>query len=244
MKVKEREFKAFLELLVTVYRHVIVLLRQQRESARTNSRATGAEISLHTSSDQSSGEDHDNGRDIGASNEVDGHDAGQITIETAEIPALIDEMSRRSAAARDDMQRYVAEVQKDEEKYRELGDRFLNSTGDASDITLVDALFGLIPTLLDRVDASDMVKDQNICESGVTSGEGSQVSVFRASDTWPPTVLPATLNANTRESSLSFQNNVRPFWTEGRWQVAIWNPDGARVLVDPWGFDGSKDLHV
>lgn len=229
---------------MTVYRRVIMLLRQQREDARTNSRATGAEISLHTSCDQSRGEGHDSGRDIDGSNEVDGYDAGQINIEAARIPILIGGMSQRLAVARDDIQRYVVEVQKDEEKYRELGGRLLRLTSDASDVTLVDALFGLIPTLLDRVDASNMVKDQNIHESGVTSGEGSQVSIFQAADTWPPTVLPATLNANTRESSLSFRNKVRPFWTEGRWQVAIWNPDGARMLVDPWGLDGSRDLHV
>jgi hypothetical protein len=240
LKVKEREFKAFLELLMRAYSRVIMLLRQQREDAKTISRAIGAEIWLHTSS----GEDHDNGRDVVESREVDGHDAGQIAIKTARIPALIGEMSQRLAVARDDMERYVAEVQKDEEKYQELGDRLLHSTNDASDVTLVDALFGLIPTLLDRVDASNMVEDQNKYESGATSGEGSRVSIFHAADTWPPTALPATLNANTCDSSLSFRNNVRPFWTEGRWQVAIWNPDGARVLVDPWGLDGSRDLHV
>ena len=227
-----------------VYSRVIMLLRQQREGAKTNSRPTSAEILLHTSCDQSSGEDHDNGRDVVESKEVDGHDAGPIAIETTRVPALIGEMSQRLAAARDDMQRYVAEVQKDEEKYRELGDRLLHSTNDASDVTLVDALFGLIPTLLDRVDASNMVEDQNIYKSGAKSGEGSRVSIFHAADTWPPTAPPATFNANTRESSLSFRNNVRPFWSEGRWHVAIWNPEGARVLIDPWGLDGSRDLHV
>lgn len=227
-----------------VYSRVIMLLRQQREGLRTNSKVTGAEISLHTSCDQSSGEGHDNGRDVDECKEVDDHDAGSIAIETARIPALIGEMSQRLAAARYDMQRYVAEVQKDEEKYRELGGRLLRLTSGASDVTLIDALFGLIPILLDRVDACNVVKDQNIHESGITSGEGSKVSVFRAANTWPPKMLSVTSNANIRESSLSLRSNVRPFWNDGRWQVAIWKPDGERVLVDPWGLDGSRDLHV
>lgn len=227
-----------------VYPRVIMLLRQRREGARTNSIDTGAEILLHTSCDQSSGKGHDNGCDVDGSNEVDGHDADQVTIETARIPALISEISQRLAVARDDMQRYVVEVQKDEEKYRELGGRLLRSMNDASDVTSVDALFGLIPILLDRVDASNTVQDQNICESEVMSGEGLKTSVFRAATTWPPTMLPATSEVNTRGSSLSFRSSVRPFWTDGRWQVAIWKPDGARVLVDPWGLDGSRDLHV
>ncbi|KAM0703063.1 hypothetical protein Q7P35_009837 [Cladosporium inversicolor] len=239
---KEHEFEAFLELLIKVYPYIIMLLRQRREGARTNPTDTGAEILLHTSCDQSHGEHHDDGYDVDESNEDDGHDADQVAIETARIPALISEMSQRLAVARDDMQRYVAEVQKDEEKYRELGDRLLRPTSDASD-TLVDALFGLIPILLDCVDASDTIKDQDIHESEVMSGEGSKTSVFRAATTWPPTVLPVMSNANTRESSLSFRNSVRPFWADGRWQVAIWKPDGLRVLVDPWGLDGSRDLH-
>ena len=227
-----------------VYTRVIMLLRQRRECARTKSRDIGAEILLHTSCDQNSGEDLDNGCDIDERNGDDGHDADKAAIQTARIPALISELSQRLAVSRDDMQRYVAEVQKDEEKYRELGGRLFRSKSDASDVTLVDALFGLIPILLDRINASNMVKDQNIYESEITSGQGSKVSVFQAATTWPPTVLPVMSTANTRESSLSFRSSVRPFWTDGRWQVAIWKANGARVVVDPWGLDESKDLHV
>ena len=221
-----------------------MLLRQRLQGARLNPTDTGAEISLHTSCDQSSGEDHDNGCDVGESKEDDIHYADKAGTEAARIPALISEMSQRLTVARDEMQRYVSEVQKDEEKYRELGGRLLRSTSDASDVTLVDALFGLIPILLDRVDASNTVDDQSIYESEVMSGEGLKASVFRAATTWPPTMLPVTLNSNTRGSCLSVRSSVRPFWTEGRWQVAIWQPDGGRVLVDPWGLHGSRDLHV
>lgn len=221
-----------------------MLLRQRREGAKSNPTNTGAEISLHTSCDRSSGKDHDNGCGVSESNEDDIHDANQAAIETDRIPALISEMSQRMAVATDEMQKYLSEVQKDEEKYRELGGRLLRSMSNAKEVALVDALFGLIPILLDRVDASNTLEDQNIYESEIMSGEGFKTSVFRAATTWPPTMLPVTLNSKTRGSNLSFRSSVRPFWTEGRWQVAIWQPNGGRVLVDPWGLDDSRDLHV
>lgn len=244
LKAKEREFKAFLDLLIKVYPHVIMLLRQRRESMRTTSTDTSVEDSLRTSCDDRSGKHHDDDCNGDDRNNDNGHDAGRVSIEIAKLPALVNAISQRLSVARGDIQRYVAEVQNDEEIYRELGNRLFRATNDVSDITLVNALFGLIPLLLDRINSSNIVEDQGRHRSGLVLGGSRKASVFAAATTWPPTVPPMVLDANLCESGLGLRSSILPFWNGGRWQVAVCQPEGARVLIDPWGLDESRDLHV
>lgn len=241
---KKREFKAFLDLLIKAYPHIILLLRHQREDKRTipKNRSTGD--LLRASCDSSDGECHDeeDNRDDRDNDNV--HDAGLVSIEATKVPFLVSEMSQRLSVARNDIQRYVTEVQHEEENYRELGSRLFRATSDGSDIILMNALFGLIPLLLDRVNSSNIVEGQGRHGSGVVLGECRKASVLPAATTWPPTVPQTTLYADTRESSLGFRSIILPFWNGGRWQVAICQPEGTRALIDPWGLDGSRDLHV
>lgn len=233
---KEREFEAFLDLLVKAYPYVILLLQQQREGQRAIPTDTSTGNPPRASPDQSDGECHDG--------DDNGDDAGRVLIEVAKIPALINAMSQRLNIARGDIQRYVAEVQHDEEKYCELGSRLFRATSDASDAILVNALFGLIPLLLDRIGSPDIVEGEGRLECGVVSVESRKPSVFPAATTWPPTVPPTALNANICESSLGFDSSIFPFWSGGRWQVAVFRSVGTRLLIDPWGLDGSRDPHV
>lgn len=244
LKAKEREFKAFLDLLMKAYPRVIMLLRRRREGTRTVSTDPDAAGSLHTSCVGGGGECHGddyNGDDRGDDN---GHSAGQLPIETTELPALVSAMSQRLSAAKGDIQRYVAEVQHDEGRCRELGSRLFRAANDGSGVITVNALFGLIPLLLDRVDSSDIVEGQGRNESGDVPSEGHTASVFPAATTWPPTVPPTMLDAKVCASSLGFRSSIFPIWNGGRWQVAILQPAGARFLIDPWGLCGSRDLHV
>jgi hypothetical protein len=227
LKAKEREFKAFLDVLIKAYPHIILLLRQQREGKRTipTDKSTGDPLrALH---DGSGGECHDEG-----DNEV------------AKVPALVCAMSQRLSAVRGDIQRYVKEVQHEEEKYCELGSRLFCATSDGSDVILVNALFGLIPLLLDSVDSSNIVEGEDRHESGIVSGKGRKTYVFPATTTWPPTVPPTTLDTDICESSLGFRSSILPFWNGGRWQVAVFRSAETRVLIDPWGLDDSRGLHV
>lgn len=241
---KEREFKAFLDLLIKAYPHIILLLRQQREGKRTITTDKSTSDLIRASCDSSDGECHDEDDNGDDRNNDNGHDAGLVSIEVAKVPALVSAMSQRLSAARGDIQRYVTEVQHEEEKYRELGSRLFRATSDGSDVILVNALFGLIPLLLDRVDSSNIVEGEGRHESGVLSGEGRKAHVFPAATTWPPNVSPTTLDANICESSLGFRSSVLPFWNGGRWQVAVFRPAETRALIDPWGLDDSRDLHV
>jgi hypothetical protein len=233
---KEREFEAFLDLLIKAYPHVILLLQQQREGQRAIPTDTSTGNPPRESPDQSDSECRDG--------DDNGDDAGQVLIEVAKVPALINAMSQRLNIARCDIQRYVAEVQHDEERYCELGSRLFHATSDASDAILVNALFGLIPLLLDRIGSPDIVEGEGRLECSVVSVEGRKPSVFPAATTWPPTLPPTALNANICESSLGFDSSIFPFWNEGRWQVAVFRSIGTRVLIDPWGLDGSRDPHV
>lgn len=226
------------------YPRVIMLLRQRRESTRTISTEADTGDSLQTScvssggepdSDDYNGNDHDN---------TNGHVAGRLSIETAKLPALASAMSQRLSAARGDIQRYVAEVQHDEGRYRELGSRLFRAANDGGGVITVNALFGLIPLLLDRVDSSDIVEGQGRNESGGAPGEGHTASVFPAATTWPPTVPPTMLDAKVCGPGLGFRSSILPLWNGYRWQVAILQPAGARILIDPWGHGGSRDLHV
>jgi hypothetical protein len=244
LRAKEREFEAFLDLLVKTYPYVIMLLRQQRDGKRTTSTGTSTNNSLHASRDQSDGECHD-GDDYGDDHDDDNvHGAGRVLIEVAKVRALIDAMSQRLSLARGDIQRYVEEVQHDEGKYCELGSRLFRAASDASDAILVDALFGLIPLLLGRVGSPKIADGEDGLVYGVVPGEGRKPSVFPAAATWPPTVPPTVLNADICESSLGFYSSILPFWSGGRWQVAVFRSTGTRVLIDPWGLDGSRDPHV
>ena len=121
---------------------------------------------------------------------------------------------------------------------------YLRRLSDASDAILVNALFGLIPLLLDRIGSPDIVEGEGRLECGVVSVESRKPSVFPAATTWPPTVPPTALNANICESSLGFDSSIFPFWNGGRWQVAVFRSVGTRLLIDPWGLDGSRDPHV
>jgi hypothetical protein len=244
LKAKEREFKAFLDVLIKAYPHIILLLRQQREGKRTipTDRSTGDPLrALH---DGSGGECHDEGDNLDDRDNDNGHNAGLVSIEVAKVPALVCAISQRLSAARGDIQRYVTEVQHEEEKYRELGSRLFCATSDGSDVILVNALFGLIPLLLDRVDSSNIVEGEDRHESGIVSGKGRRTYVFPATTTWPPTVPPTTLDTDICESSLGFRSSILPFWNEGRWQVAVFQSAETRVLIDPWGLDDSRGLHV
>lgn len=244
LKVKEREFETFLELLVKVYPPIIMLLRKRREDVNGSSISIGTGGSLLALCDKVGGEDHDSGCDCGDGTNDDGHDACQVSTAVTRLPALASEMSRRLDDARGGMQRYVVAVQQDEEKYRKLGGRLFSTASGASNIALVDDLFGLIPLLLRRFGALDTIEGQNTHKNDDLSGAGCRTSVFPSADTWPPTVSQTTLNTTTCESNLGCRSSVLPFWNKGRWQVAIMQSVGARVLIDPWGLNGSEDLHV
>jgi hypothetical protein len=155
---KEREFEAFLDLLIRVYLRVILLLRQQREDKRMILKDTSTGNLLRTSGDSSDGESHaDDDNDGDDCDNDNGRDAGRASVEVARVPALVSAISQRLSVARGDIQRYVAEVQHDGGKYRELGNRLFRATSDGSDVILVNALFGLIPLLLHRVDSTNIV---------------------------------------------------------------------------------------
>jgi hypothetical protein len=155
----EREFEAFLDLLIKVYLRVILLLRQQREDRRIILTVTRTGNLLRTSGDSSDGESHgDDDNDGDDCDNDNGRDAGRVSVEVARVPALVSAISQRLSVARGDIQRYVADVQHDGGKHRELGNRLSRATSDGSDVILVDALFGLIPLLLDRVDSTSIVE--------------------------------------------------------------------------------------
>jgi hypothetical protein len=155
----EREFEAFLDLLIKVYLRVILLLRQQREDRRIILTDTRTGNLLRTSGDSSDGESHgDDDNDGDDCDNDNGRDAGRVSVEVARVPALVSAISQRLSVARGDIQRYVADVQHDGGKHRELGNRLSRATSDGSDVILVDALFGLIPLLLDRVDSTSIVE--------------------------------------------------------------------------------------
>lgn len=244
LKVKEREYETFLELLTKVYSPVIMLLRQRREDATASSMTIGTGGSLRAPCDKGGGEDHDGGYDCGDGTKDDGHDASQVSTAITRLPNMASEMSQRLNDARGGMQGYVTAVQQDEEKYRKLGGRLFSSTSSASNFALVDDLFGLIPMLLRRFGAPDITECQKTHENDVLSGAGCKTFVFPSANTWPPMVSQTVLNTNICESNLGCRSSVLPFWNKGRWQVAIMQSVGARVLIDPWGLDGSEDLHV
>ena len=244
LRAKGREFEAFLDLLIKAYPHVILLLRQQREGQRATPTDTNTGNALRMSSNQSDRQCHDGDNNGDDGDDDDGHDAGRILIEAAKVPALIHTMSQRLNFARGDIQKYAAEVQHDEGKYCELGSRLFRATSDASDAVLVNALFGLIPLLLDHISSPDIVEGEGKPRCGVVSGKGRKSSVFPAATTWPPTVPPTVLNAKICESSFESDSGIFPFWNAGRWQVAVFRSVGTRVLIDPWGLDGSGDPHV
>lgn len=244
LRAKGREFEAFLDLLIKAYPHVILMLRQQREGQRATPTETNTGNTLRMSPNQSGRQRHDGDNNGDDGDDDDGHDAGRILIEVAKIPALIDTMSQRLNVARGDIQKYVAEVEHDEGKYCELGSRLFRATSDASNSILVNALFGLIPLLLDHISSPDIVAGEGRRGRGVVSGEGRKPSVFPPATTWPPAVPPTALNANICESSFGLDSGIFPFWNGGRWQVAVFRSVGTRVLIDPWGLDGSGDPHV
>jgi hypothetical protein len=87
---KEREFEAFLDLLIKVDLRVILLPRQQREDKRIILADTRTGNLLRTSGDSSDGESHgDDDNDGDDCDNDNGRDAGRVSVEVARVPALV-----------------------------------------------------------------------------------------------------------------------------------------------------------
>jgi hypothetical protein len=151
----------------------------------------------------------------------------------------------------------ILESQQSEIAYRELGARLSLACSDGGDSLLVNALFKVLPLLLDRVSSShadegQMGAPQYRSFEGSADGKaaGSNMlsvspAITSLSTTSSHLVMHPVATANDMfEYDTSRRSYVIPFLEGGRWQVAISGAVGKRTLIDPWGLDGSRLPHV
>lgn len=251
----EHMFEAYLILILDLYPRAVKRL-QRIHSIRGISLKSAHEEEDQLSEPRRSG--------TGRSDlEVDGLNTNERKNNTDASPLKSDtvgfhirSMSQSLWSVQSDINLDVSELQQSEKAYRERGAGLSLACGDGENPKLVDAIFGVLPLFL-RMHSSrpskGLVKalqreDPDQLLSGKTATRG-MLSLFPAvtslsaisSQTIVPLVAPAD-DGSVYDSLV--RSYVIPFLDGGRWQVAIVWPAGRRVLVDPWGLDGSRPPQV
>ena len=247
----EHMFEAYLILILDLYPRALKRLQRIHSIRRTSLK------SAHEDDDQLS-EPRRSGT-VRSNREVDGLDTNEKDNNNDVSPSKSDtvdlhirSMSQSLWSVQSDINLDVSESQQREKAYRERGAGLSLACGDGGNPKLVDAIFGVLPLFL-RMHFSrpgkGLVKalqreDPDQLLSGKTATKG-MLSLFPAvtslsaisSQTIVPLVAPVD-DGSVYDSLV--RSYVIPFLDGGRWQVAIVWPAGRRVLVDPWGLDGSR----
>lgn len=247
----EHMFEAYLILILDLYPRAVKRL-QRMHSIRGASLRSAREEEDQLSEPRRSGTGRSN-RELNGpnTNEKDNNnDASPPTADTVDFHSR--SMSKSLWSVQSDINLDVSESQQREKAYRERGAGLSLACGDGGNSKLVDAIFGVLPLFL-RMHSSrpgkGLVKalqrgDPDQLSSGKTATRGMP-SLFPAvtslsaisSQTIVPLVAPAD-DGSVYDSLV--QSYVITFLDGGRWQVAIVSPAGRRVLVDPWGLNGSR----
>jgi len=247
----EHMFEAYLILILDLYPRAVKRL-QRMHSIRGTSLRSAREEEDRLSEPRRSGTGRSNRELDGPNtNEKDNNnDASPPTTDTVDFH--IRSMSKSLSSVQSDMNLDVSESQQREKAYRERGAGLSLACGDGGNSKLVDAIFGVLPLFL-RMHSSRPGKG---LVKALQRGDPDQLSSGKTATRGMPSLFPAV----TSLSAISSQNIVPlvapaddgsvhgslvrsyviPFLDGGRWQVAIVLPAGRRVLVDPWGLDGSR----
>jgi hypothetical protein len=247
----EHMFEAYLILILDLYPRAVKRLQQMHTIRGTSLRSAHEEEDL-LSEPRASGTGRSNREDDGRHTDEKGNNNDTSPPRPDTVDTHIRSMSTSLRSVQSDINLDVSESQQREKAYRERGAELSLACGHGGNSKVVDAIFGVLPLFL-RVSSSRPGKglvralqreDPNQLSSGKTAAR-SMPSLFPAvtslsaisSQTIVPLVAPADDGSVYDSLHRSY---VIPFLDGGRWQVAIVLPAGRRVLVDPWGLDGSR----
>jgi len=153
----------------------------------------------------------------------------------------------------DAIEGYLRGVERSENYFRPIGRKLSMSTHyGIVNTNTVDALFQVLPRLVELVRSASAMTDGDSLDKHFAAN----VRDFRSGN--PSTILvsPATwlcrsgkserpFPADKINSHTTFENTVLPFWSSGRWHVAVLRPaEEVVVVIDPWGLYDSKDTDV
>jgi hypothetical protein len=252
----EREFEAYLILVLDLYPRALQRLQQSHSIKRTSLRRTNNGDGVQLVS-KCNGLEREHGVDDYSHINKECNNDGTSTLDADTVWTHMTTVSIRLKEIQREIDQDVLESQQSEIAYRELGARLSLACSDGSDSLLVNALFKALPLLLDRVNSSHVDESQtralqsrNFDGTADNKAAGSNMlSVFPARTSLPTTssqsIVHSVATANDiSEYDSSGRSYVIPFLDGGRWQVAISRAVGKRTLIDPWGFDGSRPPHV
>ena len=247
----EHMFEAYLILILDLYPRAVKRL-QRMHTIRGTSLRTAQEENDRLSEPRDSGTRRSKCEDDGRHTDQKGntHDTSPLRPDTVDFH--IRSMSASLWNVQRDLNLDTSESQQREKAYRERGAELSLACGDGGHSKLVDAIFGVLPLML-RVSSSRPGKgivralqreEPEQLSGGKTATRGMPLlfpAVTSLSAISSQTIAPLAAPADNGSVHDSLRRSyVVPFLDGGRWQVAIFWPAGRRVLVDPWGLDGSR----
>jgi hypothetical protein len=143
------------------------------------------------------------------------------------------------------IENHLKDVEKSEEGFRELGHKLLHASDrEAVDAATVDKIFGLLPRLIEHMRLAQVFIQRQVPHAHSLPMDTQHLQPMSDGATL---VIPATsphkfddlVKCETPLGSI-----VRPFWSGGRWHVAVRRACGDTVIVDPWGEYDCKESHV
>jgi hypothetical protein len=148
---------------------------------------------------------------------------------------------------------YLRGVERSEDYFRPIGRKLSHATHCGTvNTNTVDALFQVLPRLVEVARPTSETTDADSLDKHFATN----MKDFRSENPGTVSVLPATwlcrfgksqrpFPADKVRSDTIFESIILPFWSSGRWHVAVLRPaEDAVVVIDPWGLYTSKDIDV
>lgn len=156
-------------------------------------------------------------------------------------------MTTRLTHVQGELDKLTSNMQQAEHGYRTLADLVIQPASDRDDTACVNMLFELLPHMLKQVNSPQLIEinDRKLPLARYRTAQicHEMISIPAiASHLNGP--RPGKARSGRGESLIGLAMYILPIFDEGRWQVAVISSGGTKLLIDPWGLEGSSHAMV